>query len=412
MKILILNGYSDSNKGDLAITDATVSLLKSKNPGAEIILHSVFSKSDSDFNEHNRFIAKTGIKVRQMIVPSPYIKETTSKLDHIYALTRLISSYALLAIYMLGLKKTVKKISLHHYESLNDFFTADKVVMKGGQYIYNDQRGIRGILYLLRMLTPLALRNDIVLLSHSIGPIQGKIGTLISKKLLAKAKTIYAREDVTFNFLTKTLKLHNVRHIQDMAFYYHKTKPTEATSNKIGVTVVNWNFPEAENREQSRKAYVAALVSTITQLINKQGFEVELVPQVTVRHHGASDVDLMHEISAQVQSSSLKIVDSDLSPQALVDLYSGYKMVIGTRLHSCILALCANTPVLAIKYQGYKTEGVMAAAHLSEYVLDIYTVKDYEIIEKINHIISNLNELKLHINNKVTDINKQLHMAV
>ena len=87
-------------------------------------------------------------------------------------------------------------------------------------------------------------------------------------------------------------------------------------------------------------------------------------------------------------------------------------MVIGTRLHSCILALCANTPVLAIKYQGYKTEGVMAAAHLSEYVLDIYTVKDYEIIEKINHIISNLNELKLHINNKVTDINKQLHMAV
>ena len=54
----------------------------------------------------------------------------------------------------------------------------------------------------------------------------------------------------------------------------------------------------------------------------------------------------------------------------------------------------------------------MAAALLSEFVLDIYTVKDYEIIEKINHIISNLNELKLHINNKVTDINKQLHMAV
>jgi polysaccharide pyruvyl transferase WcaK-like protein len=44
---------------------------------------------------------------------------------------------------------------------------------------------------------------------------------------------------------------------------------------------------------------------------------------------------------------------------------------LGTRLHSCILAACAKTPVVAIRYQGFKTEGIMAELGLESQLFDI-----------------------------------------
>lgn len=385
MKILILNGYSDSNKGDLAITEATVSALKEVHSPSSITIHSVFPEKDPDFSYHNRFMHENGVEIREMVVPSPYIKQDTTIVDNFLALYRLFASYFCLLLYRVGLGSLVRRLSVRKYNSLQDFFSADLVYMKGGQFIYNDQGGLRGLLYLFRMLTPLYLRKNITILGQSIGPIKGRVGSWLTKSALARAKKIYSREEDTYRYLTNSLKLNNVDKIPDLAFFYSLSREDllDKGEGKVGITVVNWSFPESNKKEEHLANYKSSMVSAINHLIGEYGYRVDLVPQVTVKHHGHSDMDLINEIYREVGSENLNIVTGDLSPKEMVRLYAGYEFVIGTRLHSCILALCAGTPVIAIKYQGYKTDGVMNEVGLKNYVLDIYALERQSIIEKI-----------------------------
>lgn len=411
MKVLLLNGYSDSNKGDLAITEATVSLLKSKHPSCDIVLHSVFSINDEDFNYHNRFMKEQGVIVRQMIVPSPYIKPETNAADNVRAFIRLFKSYFLLLVYRNGFSKWVNKFSKKESDSLADFFTADYVYMKGGQFIYNDQGGIRGGLYLFRMLTPFFFRRDIVVLGQSIGPIEGKFANWLARLALSRAKVIYSREEVTSQYLTHNLKLVNVDRIPDLAFYYASRQiedNKDKVSNRVGVTVVNWSFPESDNKTDKLKRYSDSIVNTVAYLIDDCGYEVDLIPQVTVKHHGSSDLDLIEKISKRVNSGNVNVIREDLSPQEMVDLYASYKFIIGTRLHSCILALCAGTPVIAIKYQGYKTQGIMAEVGLEDYVLDIYDISADAIRGKISKLCKERELLAKIISRKVISIRKEI----
>jgi len=73
LNVLILHGYSDSNKGDLAIVVGMVQGIVATRPGARIQLQSVYSQTDPEFDFHHRFVRKMGVTVQQMAVPSPYV---------------------------------------------------------------------------------------------------------------------------------------------------------------------------------------------------------------------------------------------------------------------------------------------------------------------------------------------------
>ena len=91
-------------------------------------------------------------------------------------------------------------------------------------------------------------------------------------------------------------------------------------------------------------------------------YAMALFPQVTVQHHGESDLDLLTQLAQRLQQLGVPylLVSDDLAPEELSYLYGRCQVLLGTRLHSCILAACAATPVVAIRYQGFKTEGIMS----------------------------------------------------
>lgn len=420
MKIVMLHGYSDSNKGDLAIVVASIKAIKDIYPNSEITLQTVFSKEDPEYIEHHRFVSQLGINVEPMMIPSPYVDNGShGVLRNIKALLNLTSNYIKQLIYL-------------NFEALSKFFgiecsalesikDADIVLLKGGQYIYNDQGGIRGYLYLWRILNPIYIAShynkNVIMLGQSVGPIATPLARKMTKQALSKCKKLVVREELSYD-LMKELSLGSISMIApDMAFLTkpQQTQSLETTSSIfdgakwLGVTVVNWSYPEASDLHLARKNYEDAIFEASLHM-SKKGYHIALFPQVTVKHHGESDMDVIERLADRLKSANISniIISNDMWPDEFSYLYSRCEMLLGTRLHSCILAACAHTPVVAIRYQGFKTQGVMKSLGIGQFVHDINNVTSDELISSLECVEAKNTEIRALLSERVSSFRTDL----
>lgn len=391
----IVHAYSDSNKGDLAIVWGMIAGLRVVDPGCRVWLHSVFSTADPDFDWHCRHVRSLGVNVCQMAIPSPYISSNSSGVfGHVAAGFRLALNSA--AAWLDLFQRRLPWARGFKIQSHNILASSDLVILKGGQYIYNDQGGLRGSLYLWRMLSPIwtarALKKPVAVLGQSIGPLNGRWALRSVSRALSHCKKVVVREEFTKNLLVE-LGCSAVELRPDFAFLVQPSSSAKvdgvvreiAGRKCFGLTVVNWYFPGSCNVAASRAAYEEALFNACVELHQAHGFLPVIVPQVTVRHHGESDLDVIDRLAIRLRARSVPFVnvsaELDLNPEELASLYGGLAFLIGTRLHSCILAACASCPVLAIRYQGFKTQGVMAQLGMSENVFDISSLDARALVD-------------------------------
>ncbi len=421
MNLVISHAYSDSNKGDLAIVLATIVLVREVYPNASLTLQSVFPSRDPEFSFHYRFLSQLGVCIEEMVIPSPYAdNKRHSVIRNVLALLSLLKSAVTQSL--ITRFEAFSFLNRNQAKAIRTLKTADVLILKGGQYIYNDQKGIRGFLYLSRMLHPLFLaarfKKSAVVLGHSIGPLQGKIGFGLAKSALSKCTRLVVRENETYA-LMKSMGLEGKTiEAPDLAFLIVPRKPRVDLPimgvlkgrKCLGVTVVNWSFPEAADPIEAREAYCQALVEVCKRASARLGVDVVLFPQVTVSHHGESDSDLIEIVHDELQAVGVPVHDvtADLWPEELSYLYGQCYLFLGTRLHSCILAAGAGVPVIAIRYQGVKTEGVMAGLGLGSFVHDINRVDVAEVLASIERSYEQRDELAVAVSTRVEQYRHQL----
>lgn len=420
MKVVMLHGYSDSNKGDLAIVVASIQAIKNIYPKSEITLQTVFSKEDPEYIEHHRFVSQLGINVEPMMIPSPYVDNGSHGVfRNLKAMLNLSSNYIKQFIYLKS--ERVSKFLGIECSALESIKSADIVLLKGGQYIYNDQGGIRGYLYLWRILNPIYIaahyNKKVVMLGQSIGPVATRLAKKMTKHALGKCKKLVVREDLSYD-LMKELSLDRISVIApDMAFLT-TPKNTQALQNTssifdgakwLGVTVVNWSYPGAPDLHLARKNYEDAIFEASLHM-SKKGYRIALFPQVTVKHHGESDMDVIERLADRLKLADISsvIISNDMWPDEFSYLYSRCEMLLGTRLHSCILAACAYTPVVAIRYQGFKTQGVMKSLGIGQFVHDINNVTSEELISSLESVEVKNAEIRALLSDRVSNFKAEL----
>lgn len=106
--------------------------------------------------------------------------------------------------------------------------------------------------------------------------------------------------------------------------------------------------------------------------------------------------DCKHIIDEPIQS-----VESLLAQIAMSEI------VVATRFHNVLLALLCNKPVIAISFH-HKCDSLMAAMGLSEYCLNINSLRANVLIEKFCELKSNTDSLKLLIKGKVDQFRQEL----
>lgn len=414
--IVITHGYSDSNKGDLAITQAIVQGLKKSYPSATIYLMSTFRIADPDFWYHNRKMKSQGVEIVEGILPTPYMGSNSSFLVHLQAVLRLFKDFVQLKISQVS-GFLGERLGGTQNKALQIMKTADLVIVKGGQYIYNDKEDLRGNLFMWRTLQPIKiakkLNKKVVVLGQSIGGFASAKSEKRAMKYLRKCDLIVVREKLSFQLLEK----HGITQIAlkpDMAFLIQgqPVTPDQALTNNmqlLGITVVNWSFPGQKDVKATQDQYVSNLIEAVEYAYHTQELLPVFIPQVTVRHHGKSDLDLIEEMGVMLEKRNIPffVIDQDYDSSQMVGLYSKCKILIGTRLHSCILASNAGTPVIAIRYQGFKTQGVMEMLGFESFVHDINNLRAGDLISDIAQINGNYEHYKGKIEESASRLRKE-----
>jgi polysaccharide pyruvyl transferase WcaK-like protein len=138
--------------------------------------------------------------------------------------------------------------------------------------------------------------------------------------------------------------------------------------------------------------------------------DIVLFPQVTVRSHGRSDTDVLDRLETRLAAAGVVThrMREDLWPEEISFLYGRARALLGTRLHSCILAACAGCPAVAIRYQGFKTEGVMRGLGLSRHVHDINSVTSDALFASIGQVVTTRSALSAPLGPIVSEYRREL----
>jgi len=382
----IAHNYTSLNKGWAAIVLSTTRTIRGFFPNSEFTIESYDPEIDK------KIYAPFNIKVIDMVVSSK-------------------SSAVILLIKSL-LWRLVSKLSKTSYlverGKLSTYYNSDIILDLAGDtlcipfrshgIVFGLKRTVLAILghayhYLLFML----LRKPVVIYAQTIGPI-GPTEPLI-KRLLNKMSLITVREENSFRYLAK-IGVTNppVFLTADPAFLLPKL-PTEDVSTVLKSENIDTQDPvvgicvssetATYHYENGARKFAELFAEIIDSIVNKYRIKVILIPFSTWKGHGGDDRVISKEIFGFVkEKQKVILIKGDYSPIVLKEIISRCNVFIGSRGHSCILALSSNVPTIAIAHNP-KFLGIMEMFSQQQYVCRTEELSVDRLISQIDRLWNN-----------------------
>ncbi len=393
------------NKGDLAILESTVGLLRKKYPECSITLFNV-DYSDGEVNDPRRFhhLEPLGLKAHYgSFFPTIFsgkgrLRSLLPAGRNLFRCLRLRAAAALLKT------RCPACLGGADREKIESILRADLIILKGGSHIFS-HGGIKQFIYLYRMLfttsLSLALGKKVRALGHSFGPFRGRFSRGLAGRSLRRLEKIVVRDKLSYDLLTGDLKVPaaKVTHLPDLAFW---TPPLPAPGGasvlsrvmaeegvrldpspplKVGLTVRNWHFPGFPRPGKLFRNYLQAISEVIEELHRRHGARTFLMP------HSREDRAVAERVGLLARDARPILLTGDYGTSVLRDLYGEMDLFIATRIHSALFAFSRGTPVIAIAYEKPKAYGIVGETLGREAVLEIETITARQLIDKSEEIV-------------------------
>jgi len=403
-RILITNAYSARNKGDAGIILGMLSDL-GRNVhfrGASITIAS----SDWEYDQSVYEVT---------VVPSfQSLAETRSKSPHLRQLRFLclLLPYSLLWLFCRRTFRLNLPLSARVNRLIQAYLQSDLIIAAGGGYLYT-RTSFRGYVVLLMNLYGFLfgrlLGKPVYLYSQSIGPFQSRLQEWMVKQALKSVRLIELREDESFRLVESwNLRIPLFRSI-DSAFLVPCGSGPNLNLGKgrkilVGVTARRW-FPDSDNHNR----YILAFARFLDWLAEEQRAGILFVPQVTFSRGGDDDREVAREIYSYCRfQESVYLIEDELEPEQVKTLCSRMDYFVGTRFHSCIYAMSANVPTIAVAYQ-YKTTGIMHRVGLGDYTVPIENLEVKALKSVFEKIVEHRSLLKEMLQLRIPDLRRQVY---
>jgi colanic acid/amylovoran biosynthesis protein len=134
--------------------------------------------------------------------------------------------------------------------------------------------------------------------------------------------------------------------------------------------------------------YINELVATVSALAY-QGCEVKLLGHSHMPEQNQDDPEIARKILERIQSRGCIqsiTIDTNTHVDSLRSTFSSLDVVIGTRLHSCILSLTASTPAIVLAYQP-KARETYELLGLEDLCLDVEDFTSVQLAQLVANII-------------------------
>lgn len=410
-RITITNAYTWYNKGDAGILQGIVSALKEQYGEDNIEINILSFTPDIDKENYCKDKIIKGV-YSNILNPHPY-KHT--KLGKLVAMMKLTIRMSLLYIKTkISLKKTIKS-----EESLRILNDSDLIIVCGGGFLGGKKYD--SLMHVFQIYINTLFKKPVIVMGTSIEPIKKKMIKKYTEKVLKKVDFVYARENITFEYLKTFLNEDKFTLIPDMAFMLNEEKKEfdiikkirEKTNMIVGITVRNWKFPNLSiSSVEAMEIYMNAIKQMMIKNINEKNAYFVFVPQVIV--DTGDDTIVAKKIKGMLPEQykeHFEILQDDLSPNDIKSLIGNFDYFIGTRMHSNIFATSMKIPTLAIAYEK-KTNGIMETVDLSKYIVEMDTITENELIEKFNECIESRDEIVSKLNYNIPLLRQKIMQEI
>jgi colanic acid/amylovoran biosynthesis protein len=389
--IVIVNAYGHSNRGDSVLLDECINELKVKydEPDITVVL----------FDESG-YVDRQNITICERI---GNVKLNDSRT--LATLKKVLIILSAMSISGLKLSFLLKFIPKKQQITLGKMEHADLIISAPGGYIHDTNNAY--FIALLHIFIAASFKKKIVLAPQSIGPINGFFGRMIAKNILNSCSMVCVREGYSYQFVKEIgVKEDIIQRAGDSAFWNDFVCNENLESdmrvlgiNKgetfLGVTLVNWTFPNLGNPEELMERYIDSVCLLVEFIYEKYGYRTVIFNQV------ADDIIVADKVLERVGPKVL--VDRiDKGPERLRSLISLSKVFVGTRFHSCIFALMAGVPTTAISYLP-KTSYILRDLQLGTRSVDITLIDNAALQNKVGSDFDNNSQSRTEIINSVSN---------
>jgi len=394
MKILLVPGNTDLNRGDQALVWESVRLIEDVYDNPDVILmkgddHRQFAQTEQlGYNMIHGILKHPG----RFFSNKKHISYTI--LDKVkmgcVAIYDLIITASLLIPCRVLNRATLGLMSNEDRRSYETFRSCDAVFVKGGGFIHSygtitDAYQIYYLLYYI--LLSIRFKKKIVILPNSIGPLRNKIAAKLTYYALNHCQYICVRESVSENFLYKSeqIRVPVYRHA-DLGYFlkaskidaskYLINKGIRMDNPKVVITLRPYRFPGEENAEQLYEKYIASFAE-YSEFLYNNGYQVVFSAHTLGPSVHENDSIAIRQVVKILENKNVPFVvidDESLDCKDVMALYSKFDMLVGTRFHSVIFAQNSFVPTIAITYGGNKGVGIMQDSGLTEYSIPMENV--------------------------------------
>lgn len=341
---MISNAFSDDNRGGAAITAATVRFVRDALPGEEVSCIAVNASA----------LRADGFRHLRAVDPDVEIVRPPFE-----------ASKSGLGLFLRSLLALAWPNGRLVPRQLIRVRGAKLLVSKGG-HVFVNRSGVRDVLRLWSTAFPVlyAARcgTPSVTSPTSIGPFENWYSRMFNRWLLRRFKIVLARDALSgrqaIDLGVDPRRLHVLPDsvfsfdVGDQHLAQDRVPMLNLEPTRYAVIVIRMLGDARQRAEQT-----SIWAEIAKGLLERPGVaQVAVVAQVS----GASgrDVESAIQVVAAASDERVVLMDADLSPVELVDLYASAAVTVAARLHAAIFAALSGNPAVAISMEGRKTEGI------------------------------------------------------
>ncbi len=273
--------------------------------------------------------------------------------------------------------------SAHERSVIGEYLSADLVVASGGTYLvpaYNMDNAIRDYEFTLALGRPLAF------MAQSMGPFIATPFRERLREVFSRARFVLVREPRSQQHLLEIgVPPERVTVVPDAAFALarpsalgegasHASPRTPPSPLRVAISVREWKLFSNDADGRGEERYLAGVAGLVTWLVSTLGAQVTFLSSCQgIPDYWTDDAKTAHRAVSYLSSDVAARVTVDEAfrgPEQLLEALSQFDVVVATRMHVAILALCAGRTVLPIAYE-FKTTELFASIGLGEFVTQI-----------------------------------------
>lgn len=372
-KILYVGIFNGQNIGDLVISDQIYKYLKGENLSVNLIDFMTLKEVKMPTTEIK--FMKTGSvhkKVKNFFLntktTSPIFAKNRKYISNIYYIYKETITYYLFSKYY---KEYVRNLEM-----------CDILCIGGGNLLMTLNNNNYWAVKINRLVKLAKKKNKkIFIISVGAGPILTKKSQKLFSDALNMADYITVRDENSKILLKDILNVK--QHIEvsgDPALLLDNVRKgfTNKEKKNIAISIIPFGKKDFFNLKWYKESnyYMEMYEKLIVYLFNKN-------PSIVFNLFSSAytDYEVILQLEKQIKEKNKKITEENLkvvyikSLDDLLEFYQKQDLVIGTRMHSLIIAFTQFIPIIAISWQD-KVDGFMNYIGMSQHCYNLNNVSD------------------------------------